>query len=310
MAKPRSIRVRYTLRALFVFITLFMLWGGYHAERGWRERRAEHVLLEHGAKLSSQPAKVEATLGNSAAAYQRVMGEHWGERFITSAYITSSMEPEVVDALAALPHLNDLIISPVRHAKPDLPDGALQRILAHCRLARLQLVFWHLTDADIGSIQREVSLRYLSVSGTDLSEDGLVRLIVLPQLETIDISGCQVTGRKLDGAHGSQSLVELNAGQAPLSVEFASFVSRSPRVQKLVLSHKSIDDKFIAALGAHPTMSLLLVLESNITDASVPALGRMPALTFLMEPSNKLTSEGVTRLRTARPNLEVMLKPP
>jgi hypothetical protein len=32
MAWPKSIRWRYSLRALFVFITVFMLWGGYHVE--------------------------------------------------------------------------------------------------------------------------------------------------------------------------------------------------------------------------------------------------------------------------------------
>jgi len=51
MWRPRSLRVRFTLRTLFVFITVLCIWAGLHAHRASTLHRIEQVLARHHATV-------------------------------------------------------------------------------------------------------------------------------------------------------------------------------------------------------------------------------------------------------------------
>jgi hypothetical protein len=81
LAAFHLLRLRYSLRALLVFLTLFMLWGGYHTNRGWRERQAETLLTSAGARL-------ERGANLPVSPY----------RFIVDARVSAKLEPDAVHA--------------------------------------------------------------------------------------------------------------------------------------------------------------------------------------------------------------------
>jgi hypothetical protein len=81
MLLQRLLRFRYSLRALLVFITLLALWGGYHANRGWKEGRAVAVLLEHGADVTYWSTDWRLRpFGFIPSAYWGLVGWLWGDR--------------------------------------------------------------------------------------------------------------------------------------------------------------------------------------------------------------------------------------
>jgi len=174
MWRPRSLRVRFTLRALFVFITLFMLWGGYHTNRGWKERAAENVLTKRGASCQYAKQTIEGDLiQRVAAVYGRVVQILWRERAVTYVSLDASLDAEVVEALASLPNLKSLWISPEKpnaeqgqlmkdgkalKPKEAVPNGALERILGACPLRQLAISGWVLSDSDCQRISAKANL--------------------------------------------------------------------------------------------------------------------------------------------------------
>src|SRR5438309_2067073 len=113
LLRPRSLRFRYTLRALLVFVTLFCLWGGYHANRGIKERRVEALIardsrfaLQYGRRLD-RPA-LQLTVLTS---YDRLVRRVWGERGVTGIGVPSDIDAETMNALAALPSVESVSIS-------------------------------------------------------------------------------------------------------------------------------------------------------------------------------------------------------
>src|SRR5688572_6247207 len=100
MLLRRLLCLRYSLRALLVFMTLFALWGGYHTNRGYRERKAQETLLRYQASFMYGPTRRGTGIWSKPLyVYERVVQLVWQERFITYISIYSTLEPEVVDAL-------------------------------------------------------------------------------------------------------------------------------------------------------------------------------------------------------------------
>src|SRR5262245_34071865 len=104
MSSRRKIRVRYTLRSLLVFITLFALWGGYHANRGWKERRAVEVLRKHGAQLGwGASLQGGGMVSLATGAYSLMVGAIWGDHCVGEVQVLAPLDGEIADALAELP---------------------------------------------------------------------------------------------------------------------------------------------------------------------------------------------------------------
>src|SRR4030095_4658115 len=156
MWRPRSLRLRSTLRALLVFITLFMLWGGYHANRAWRNRAAENILRRHGAQFSHVRAGAPRTaLDRVEYAYRNVAAMVWGDRPVTAVHTHSRLEGELVNAICDLPGLDSLRISAGGDFDLDeydrrqaIPPGALKRILSERAISSLDIIGGNLANED------------------------------------------------------------------------------------------------------------------------------------------------------------------
>jgi hypothetical protein len=322
----RSPRFRYTLRALLVFVTLFCLWGGYHANRAFKQRQARSVLLRYNASISSElewPEPPWDPLGALDYGYQRLVQTIWRDPYVTHVSVTSPLPPEVIDALGALPHLRNLTLKPPPHLQRwnpksrtpvldpqvKMPGAALDRILGGKRLRYLQLDEWSFSEADFRAISRQRDLEGLTMTMTSLSEEGLAELITLPRLQSFTCYGCQVTGAQLAGLPGSRTLERIRADYSPVGVEFAAFIARSPHVTDLIVQSDTIDDDFIRHLGPHPSLQRLDIWRGSVTDLSVAAFAAMPALKSVSLHDTAVTEPGAVELKMTRPNVEVSYSP-
>ncbi len=184
------------------------------------------------------------------------------------------------------------------------PVGAIRSILRGKKLVALELKDIALSDDAFTAIASQSTLQELVLKRSNVCDDQLAKLIVLPNLHRLDCMFCPITGDRLCSVRGSVTLQALDCRGSPVGVGLAEYVARSPRVRKLSvgLFHNSCDDNFVAALGRHPSLSELRMYPGAITDRSVSALVDLPALKRVELP-NTVSREGRERLLKARPEL-------
>jgi hypothetical protein len=180
MLLQRLFRFRYSLRALLVVITLFALWGGYHANRGWKERRALEVLQRHGAIVDlAHSIQGGGLIRSGKCLYWSLTGYLWNDRCIGQVQVYSPLDGELTNALANLPSLESLclllrpsveldLISVKIGEEPttrsELPHGSLERVLVNGKVRELTVYACELSDDDCRAINRCRSLRDLDLA--------------------------------------------------------------------------------------------------------------------------------------------------
>lgn len=320
--KPRrKLRLSYSLRALLVFITLFMLWGGFHANRGWKERAAADALTKHGASLRwGRTRSTRTWFSPISTGYWRIVGFLWGERFITEVHVYS-LEPDVVDALCELPHLESLIVHPKRLTRQETleyspltarawatpPKNAIRRILSRHRLKQLMLCQWNLNEDELGEVCRHRTLVAVGVGAAQLTEEQLAEILTLPDLHNVFLcDGGAITGDALAAVHGSSTLERIACFGSPVNKEFARFAGRCQNLRYLHVTHLAIDDDFTRMLGPHPSLVELVLGGNGITDCTANSLATMPSLQVVVLPSNSISTEALNRLKQIKPTLQVL----
>ena len=319
--RPRSVRARYSLRALLVFITLFMLWGGYHTNRSWKERQAEEILRQRGATFGygQYPTK-----GNVAerliGAYWRFAGTLWGERNITIVHYQGSLDAKAADALLSLPSLKSLYLSSspqrtseenyrlLKSLKPwpataKLPPGFLREIIAKCEPTNLDLQEWVLSDDECQALADRHVLLPVSLCGCAISEENLAKLITQPGRQSLNFAYCDVTGSALKGHPGSPTLEHLHSSGTRVGHDFARFIAKCPRIKELAADHQGVDDAFVELLGPHPSLRAISLQNSRVTEKCFSDIQRMPAVELVIFPRETISREALMRLRTAQPKI-------
>jgi len=317
MWRPRSLRFRYSLRALLVFITLFMLWGGFHAERGYRERQAQNVLkrrcvLHYGHRYTwLQPA----------GWYERIVQTIWREPCVTGVAIGPAPTSAEIAAIASLPQLQWLEVShyemPVVQVPDErnliadrhpalLPPEALSTILSKRRLKSLHISQCTLNAADYQAIGEHDSLEFLQINGARISDSDLPALFRPRGLQTINLVQSQFTGAGMDAMPGSPELRDMRCQQAPVCVDFARFLRKCPRLETLLTCGPSVDDAFVQALEQHPTLSEISFCGNSVTDKAIDSLLTLPKLSWVAFGGNRNVSKAARqRLSAARPGLVI-----
>jgi hypothetical protein len=108
---PKSLRWRYSLRALLLFITLFMIWGRYHTNRSWKERYAERILAERGASFAYWTKPSGSTVwSNVQFGYRKIVKVLWRERSIKHVTLNSPPDLATVQAIVAIPSRGQVTI--------------------------------------------------------------------------------------------------------------------------------------------------------------------------------------------------------
>jgi hypothetical protein len=315
----RLLRFRYSLRALLVFITLFALWGGYHANRSWQERNAVEVLRLHGGRFLQRGHYGGLDPLTQAGEYYRQLIQFiWGQPCICIAEISAELEPDVVDALRRLPYLEMLTLRApscgrldrtTREALPcplsQPPAGALKRLLRKRNLHNLKLDHWILSDDDVRAIRKHKYLTVLYLESVTMSEDAFATLFGLPHLHNLYLQDCPITGNKLADAPASTSLRSFHSEHTPLAKEFALYVARLRRIEDLNLRGSAIDDSFVDALGGHPTLLSTALYETSISPRAIRVLEEMPLLHSVHLPSHLEGHPAVDRVESARPKLSI-----
>jgi hypothetical protein len=305
MLLPSLLRFRYSLRALLVFITLFCLWGGWHADRSYRERRAEEALLRRGANLCRE-AHISI----------------WRYRFVTELKIEGPLDHEVINSVANLPYLTALHLVAPRTADSEtnsfsedispratMTPDSLAKILRRKNLRSLSLEAWIIPDEACAAIARQKYLEQISILFCEPTESGFARIVKAPPVRVLRARFCMTTGRELAGQPGSTTLADVDCRGTPVSTEFASFLAICTHLHSLDFGalgcgkdHSPSGDEFLAKLGPHRSIETLVLSSSSVTDRSVGVIVNMPRLSYLSLPQT-VSTNGKNKILSSKPHL-------
>jgi hypothetical protein len=123
-------------------------------------------------------------------------------------------------------------------------------------------------------------LRYLNLSGTAITDDGLRHLKGLGVLEGLDLGFTNITD---EGMH---------------------HVGELRGLKELRLNAK-IGDSGIAKLTGLPKLELLCLVSTSVTDASEDSLAKLDYLFFLNLDSTALSPQCIQRLRNRLPSCRI-----
>lgn len=188
-----------------------------------------------------------------------------------SAIQTAGDDSEEDEALANPPIESEFAVATLTPAQQDMLSKAMSEITARGGSA---------TILGVNSQAVDVNCSLLAKDFSDLDLSLLTGLE--PRLRRLSLAGTAIT----DAA----------------SVELAAFTE----LKRLDLSRTSLSDSGLATLASLPKMESLNLFGTDITDRSVEHLARWASLRRIYVWNTQLTPEGIDRLRSARPELEVI----
>jgi hypothetical protein len=320
----RSPRFRYTLRALLVCVTLFCLWGGYHANRAIKERRAEQILQQAHATLNYGAKRT--ILGRAGEVYQILVERVWREPNITRVSIHPNLTQSEADALVSLPHLQLLWINRSSNATPDgrpkpgglnggpfvpVRPGALPQVLSTHELWWLTVKRCVLDDADFRAISEHRSLEVLELM-TNGTGEAVPAILSLPRLRVVRLTGGTFRDSGQGLPTGAAQLEEFLCsdwqGSGAGAEGLGSFLAGCPKLRSLWMAGDAVDDDFLRCLEGHPALEELVIsgnLTENLTDDCIATIAKIPRLHLVDLPRRLVTPANVARLTTANPTIRV-----
>jgi hypothetical protein len=218
VAGPRNKRrwLRFSLRALFVWVTILTVWLGVLSYRVQRMNAAiAAIRAAHGG--ISYECRYGPGRGNSSDVKPR--GPAWlrsliGDDFFVDVYTVDfrniRVRPEPLLVLRSFPRLRQLNLceTPTRDLtalaelttlqwlnlqSTQIDDGQLRHLAGLAGLTCLMLDDTQITDAGLAHLAKLERLEYLWLTNTKITDEGLSNLLGLGSLKQLDVGRTKVT---------------------------------------------------------------------------------------------------------------------
>ena len=136
-----------------------------------------------------------------------------------------------------------------------------------------------------------------------LTDDHLAAISKLPELRHVHTNHIFMGSTKGSFSISSNG----NTGENELITDLGlEYISRSRRLESLVLFNTSVTDKGIEKLSNLKSIQYLKISSYQITDASVPQISKLQSLQRFWTSGTSITKEGSEQLRKALPNCEII----
>ncbi len=202
-------------------------------------------------------------------------------------YYAELVSDQGIAVVKTLPRLKKLNLRGTK-----ITDSTLQLINRLTALESLDIGFAQVTDSGISQIALP-NLKELSLGGNKLTDRGLQALRQMPTLTSLDLSGAQRT----DSGLWSVSLTESGIDAISTLKEL-----RSLRLNGVGISARGLEK----LKGLSKLERLDLQACPRVNDDAMPLLVSLPALRILDVTASAITGETVSKLRKAKPGLQVI----
>ena len=190
-------KLRFTLRTLFIVLTISAMWLGYHTNDARRQRIAVEAIEAAGGRVRYD---YQRTLANAKNGEAELPGPSWlrsvlGDDFFRHVVKVDwngkkAFGAEELRHLRSLPRLDTLNLN-----FSGVNDSDLAEISKLPQLKKLHLEKCSgVTDAGLAHVSRLADLEYLSLLATECSDSGIEENIPkLTKLQYIDLAGVPIT---------------------------------------------------------------------------------------------------------------------
>ncbi|MCR9230145.1 MAG: hypothetical protein NXI29_03950 [bacterium] len=158
-------------------------------------------------------------------------------------------------------------------------------------------------DLDIFMQSGASQIAYLSLNGTQVTDEGLVKLASLQRLEDLDLGDTKITGTGFANVKFT-SLKKLSFRECDkLTVEGFKQIVKCQNLERLNLRNTNIDDPFLQEIAKLPQLQYLWADYTRLTNEGLPYLNGMTRLISFRTRKTGVTREGMLQLWKHLPDL-------
>jgi hypothetical protein len=193
------------------------------------------------------------------------------------------VSPAGLDALVMFPNLRSLDMSGTRHS------AGSYSFLTKLNLEVLSLHTTQFNDAAMPFLTGLTELRELTLSDTGVSDQGLVNLKDLKNLEVLRLRKLQTNGASFKSVP-CQKLRVLEVGRTAFGIEGWRFMKKMPNLEILRAGECGFGDDALKSLRGCTNLQELYLGKNGITDNGLKSLGGLKKLQKLSLPNNRTIS--------------------
>jgi hypothetical protein len=292
--QPRRRFLRFSLKMLFVFVTLFCVWLGTFANSANRQKRAVEAIERSGGQFlyDYQRVPTPKRLGRGQRFSHRMHppGPNWLRRVLGDHYFISPLALTI-------------------GRQNGIKDNCFVRLDALTSLETVMLYEVPLRDSDIKHLKRLRNLQSLTfnegvLSGTN-SPTRFEFLSELTKLESLSLVDSKFGDRDARFLGDTVNLNTLFLYRSAIGDDGLAYFQNLKNLQMLGLSGTKVTDRGMAYIRNLPKLLYLALSDTEVSDRSIEVLTAMDSLRDVELYRTKVTQDGIRRLREAMPQCKI-----
>ncbi len=267
-AQPRRRFFRYSLRTLFLVVTVFCIWLGIIANRARDQKHAVEVILEagghvmyehqiivlgmHHSRMLSPGTPSYSTEPPGPEWLRQVIGDEYFFRVHSVSLRESEVNSEVMGAtLAMIGRLNDL--RSVDLSDLQITDAGMVHLRELNNLRWLFLDDTNVNDAKLEHVKRLIKLEWLHLDSTEITDAGLVNLKGLVGLIGLSLSYTQITFAGMEHLYALTNLEEIHLYGTQITNEDAKIFQQAlPNCEIRYTDENGLWIELLPTTSSHP----------------------------------------------------------
>jgi len=171
---------------------------------------------------------------------------------------------------------------------------------------KLDLLDMEITDRDLGYLVGALdNLRFLSLAGTRITDDGLEYIRVLKDLQELHLDGTAITNKGLELIKELENVEVLDLKDTTITDDGLTHLKPLRNLKSLYLTRTPISDAGLAHIGMLTGLQTLILWNTQVTDDGLHHLRSLTALRELILWQTLVTEHGADELRKALPDCDI-----
>lgn len=190
--------------------------------------------------------------------------------------------------------------------------GLLENIIEWPRLQagqKLDLLDTEITDRDLGYLIEALgNLRFLSLSGTKITDAGLEHIKALKELQELHLDGTTITNDGLQFIKGLHNLEVLDLKDTKITDDGLVHLKPLRELKGLYLTRTSISDAGLNHVASLTGLRTLILWDTQVSDEGLDCLQSLCHLQELILWKTRVTEQGINMLKKALPLCDISIE--
>ncbi len=205
-------RFQFSLRSLFIFVTLLAILLGLIVAPAERQRRAVRAIEKVGGYVEYEADGQRKALIHAPEWLQTIVGQDYFKAIIGVRLRNTKIGDAGLEHLKGLTSLKLLYLHGTK-----VSDTGLEHLKGLTSLEDLELSGTEIGDAGLEHLKGLTSLQQLRLSNTQISDAGLKHLKGLTSLTFLQLGNTEISDTGLEHLKGLTSLKVLDLGGTKIS---------------------------------------------------------------------------------------------